>query len=134
MNEELLKRLVACKDWRWLPGMLTLCNVRLTEGDSDYLIGHRSGPTHKGGGWVDTTEVEGFLPDLSDPATVGCLFTLVREVWSTKKLANGHSPVVGTSECDGLWEFGYRYGEVRVSCMWSKTEAEVLVWALENGP
>ena len=50
---ELAKKAVACKDWRWMPGMLALdTGLRLDEMTDDW---------------------EAALPDLSDPATLGCL-------------------------------------------------------------
>jgi hypothetical protein len=51
MSDDLARRAVACRHWRWLPGMQTL-------------------PLPAYG-----------LPDLSDPATVGALLALVREAW-----------------------------------------------------
>lgn len=81
MTEEqiaLARRAVACKGWRWMPGMLTTCDLRAVDGGDEYVIGHRSGPTKDGGGWYDG-EAAGLLPDLTDPATLGCLLALVRE-------------------------------------------------------
>jgi hypothetical protein len=78
--EDLGRRAVACKHWRWLPGMVTVCALRVVDGGADYAIGHRSGATRDGGGWYDG-DAAGFLPDLSDPATLGCLLALVREAW-----------------------------------------------------
>ena len=72
------KRAVACKSWRWMPGMLTTCDLRVVDGGDEYVVGHRSGPTKDGGGWYDG-EAAGLLPDLTDPATLGCLLALVRE-------------------------------------------------------
>ena len=79
-KEELGQRLISCKNWQWLGGMLTTCNLRVVEGGTDYIIGYRSGPTNKGGGWYDG-EAKGFLPDLSDAATIGCLIHLIRLAW-----------------------------------------------------
>ena len=56
--ESLGRRAVACSHWRWLPGMLTDVGERVTDPDICYL---------------------GTFPDLSDPATLGCLLALVRE-------------------------------------------------------
>jgi hypothetical protein len=49
--EDLGRRAVACKHWRWMDGMVTF-------------------------GFVGED-----VPDLSDPATLGCLLALVREAW-----------------------------------------------------
>ena len=61
MSNELAKRLVACRHFRWMPGMLALdTGLRMDEFTTD-------------SGW------EGRLPDLYDPATLGCLLHLVAE-------------------------------------------------------
>ena len=57
---ELGKRLVACKHFRWMPGMLTDLGERVMDPDIFYL---------------------GTFPDFRDPATLGCLLALVREAW-----------------------------------------------------
>lgn len=57
--EALARRAVACKGWRWVPGMLGAgTGLRLDE-----LTQH----------W------EAEIPDLSDPCTLGGLLALVRE-------------------------------------------------------
>ena len=94
---ELGKRLRTCEHFRFMAGMLTQCGIRIVEGGEDYIIGHRSGPTSKGGGWVDTVDLEGIYPDLSDAATKGCVTHLVREVWPTEKwtlLGTSHREMV----------------------------------------
>jgi hypothetical protein len=72
--------------WEWMGGMLTKCGIRVFEGDRDYLIGERQGPTCEGGGIVDTVDVSGYRPDFKDPATVGCLVFLVRKALNNPDL------------------------------------------------
>ena len=59
--EALARRAVACRGWRWMPGMLA----------SD--TGLRYDEFILGDDW------EGEIPDLDDPSVTGCLLALVRE-------------------------------------------------------
>ena len=96
----LARRVIACKGWRWLPGMLAWRKthrgervpVRLVSGVSyaaELLDPHVIESTPEGkliaasahavvDGWH---RVEDLIPDLTDPATLGCLLYLVREAW-----------------------------------------------------
>jgi hypothetical protein len=64
---ELSMRAVACKRWRWMPGMLTL----ETPSDRPFRIANAE--------WPYLTARSDSLPDLTDPATVGCLLAIVNE-------------------------------------------------------
>lgn len=115
----LARRAVACPKWRWMPGMRTRVGWRVyahrIDGepiammDGDLSVAPsplRLGPS---------------LPDLTDPATLGCLLALVREVWGEPRTVveaakYGWGIVVG-----GRWIF-------------ADTEAEALVAALEAAP
>ena len=128
---ELAKRAVACKPWFWIGGMLTVCGVRVIEGRYDYLIGHRQGATKDGGGWVDTGDAIGFLPDLTDPATIGCLLALVREVWSAAPAnVNCHMSYSPDKGHYRNWTCSYCTGESWNQTI-GETEVEALVLALE---
>jgi hypothetical protein len=126
MNDELAKRAVACKGWKWMGGMLTLCKIRVIEGGSDYLIGERPGPASDGGGRIDTTDVHNYLPDLEDPATLGCLLAILREVYESKYV---HAEAFEFDEINSFW------------AVWASdrsweadTEVEALIVALEASP
>lgn len=61
---ELAARAVRCGHWRWMPGMLALGSG--SEGHRLVDIDH---------------SLRKCVPDLTDPATLGCLLALVREAW-----------------------------------------------------
>lgn len=106
---ELGKRAVACKSWRWMPGMRWR-----TEDDRGRLDDFQ--PEYMG-------RPPDALPDLTDPATLGCLLALVREAW-------GPDHILETRQ---FRTFGEVYvGEGR--CFVHPTLAEALVAALEVAP
>jgi len=83
--EQIARRVVACEGWRWLPGMLTDGGLRLTDTYPLYL--EKGVPRfpmsdeHKWGLYLRESEDNpAILPDLTDPATLGCLLALVRGV------------------------------------------------------
>ena len=130
---ELASRAVAAKGWRWLPGMLTTCDLRVVDGGDDFIIGHRSGPTRNGGGWYDG-EAVGIWPDLRDAATLGCVLELVREAWESKR---GADCIASTVHTMSGWGVGSRVGSecfAAIVLPTYATEAEALVVALEVAP
>lgn len=70
---DLGRRAVACDGWRWMPGM------RLQNPSTDSTLYH----TYRldDSGWTDPRHGLVWLPDLTDPATLGCLEALVCEAW-----------------------------------------------------
>ena len=108
---ELGRRAVACEGWRWVAGM------RVFNPEMPRIWYPRVGDDRK--------PRHGFLlPDLSDPATLGCLLALVREVW-------GLPGLVAWRRADtGLW---FVDEDEQGPCCVGQSEAEVLVSAL-TGP
>jgi len=82
--EALARRAVACKGWRWVPGMLGadaygVCGHVV---DITTPLGFFPGAwlaNHSGVAWLSAGEMSRCLPDLSDPCTLGGLLALVRE-------------------------------------------------------
>lgn len=127
---DLARRAVACKKWRWLPGMKDLEGWRL----------HRELPL---GGWDaiggewEYHQVTHYpkLPDLTDPATVGCLLALVREAWGRVVVTSPDYDYDDEVQ-QGPHIIGWRAVE---TARWTTvgkgvTEAEALVAALEAAP
>ena len=107
---ELARRAVACEGWRWMEGMLAI-----RQHDQ---ISHRL--DHMTTALVDS---KSWLPDLTDPATLGCLLHLVREAWSDPTVA------LLTNHLDAdQW---YVWGKDLPP---QPTEAHALVAALEAAP
>lgn len=111
--EALARRAVACKHWRWMGGMQVVHT-----------------PPHDGAtGYHLRLSQDGYIPaatehpDLSDPATMGCLLALVREAWNEPELS-------ATYYDDGTWCVGWpdslRHRQ--------PSEAAALVAALEAAP
>lgn len=77
MNPRLVeasRKLITLKSWEWMPGML---GVRFCNPDkSDYL---KPEVRIQGIRDVETANAFRSIPDLTDPATLGCLLYLVRK-------------------------------------------------------
>lgn len=112
MTEEMValaRRAVACKAWRWMPGMRWWTDDdrgRLDDFQPEYM----GRPTHA-------------LPDLTDPATLGCLLALVREAWGEDTWVQHEDEWTCWVVLNG--QLDHHVGA---------TEAEALVAALEAAP
>ena len=113
MGNDLSKRAIACKGWRWMPGM-SVDGMVVVDADESGLEVVRKGT-------VQDWPPEYAYPDLTDAATLGCLLALVR----------------GALGCDCAirrWSHGWALvdaGSLSFYSHVSDTEAEALVAALE---
>ena len=121
----LSRRAVACKSWRWMPGMSTSNGGRVFAVDEDGScrldFGAEEVPF-----WCTPETMSKMTPCLTDPATLGCLLALVREAWGDPYLC-----AVGDSDT------GWRVDAVTAQVQdlhGFPSEAEALVSALEWSP
>ena len=114
--EALGRRLVACKGFRVMRGML---DMQGRTWGRDLL-------------WRWRNDLD--VPDLRDPATLGCVLALVREAWKD----NGLGCIcqdVGLMNGGKMWSLIGEGGElVRYRLRYHESEAEALVAALEAAP
>jgi len=126
---ELGRRAVACRGWRWMPGMRQVrpcCDEAFRVCDEPASV---DGHVHVGGSPYDWTLLPSdVVPDFRDPATLGCLLALVREAWDM--------PRIGPFFSDGRWRvhspilnIGFPIRDRK-----NNTEAAALVAALEAAP
>lgn len=118
--QTLARRAVACRHWRWMPGMVTETGIRVLRRDDDgYTIGY--GPRTS---YCIMEVTRDAIPSLTDPATLGCLLALVREAWGRP-----HAFVEYTK-----WLEPPFYCNVKKRGFVGATEASALVAALEAAP
>ena len=141
--KDLAKRVIKCPHWEWMPGMKALRennfgelietrfieNHRVELNSLDDCANQKIGSAYPN--MYSWNNLPGFLPDLSDPATMGCLLHLVRKAWKCEDLSTElasravlHKPG---------WCLEFEGTEERPSRAWyGASEAEVLVLALEH--
>ena len=154
----LARRAIACEGWQWMPGMAIGCLI-LTSLDglvvvphgrvlamrdddgmqmvsaSEYPYDNEGVPEYL---WADLMHI----PDLTDPATLGCLLALVRDAYGDSALYVRLSDTTRQSDGVRAWEvLGWisaersRDGRGGSWRGWGYvSEAEALVAALEAAP
>ena len=116
---ELARRFVACKGWRWVAGMLATDGWRVAGREGDLILWGRGREVT---GLSVRSETNG-IPDLSDAATRGAILELVREAWG--------------DPATGIYRHGRRWCVImggRCEDFFADTEAEALLAALEAAP
>lgn len=141
---EISERLIACKGWRWLPGMRAIGkNTTYPVRFCDY--GERVFDT------MDLDEIEWwqqpggkdmldggpypgpYLPDLTDPATLGCLLQLVRDAWGDPRLVAIYCEPAHPGQSEG-WAVQSADNRLPVAGENYESEAAALVAALVAAP
>lgn len=114
--EALARRAVACKAFRWMPGMLA--------DGAGFRVEEEMSPND----W-DAVQCGAWgLPAIDDPATLGCLLYLVRDAWKIPGFCAIHR--IDLTNGDELgWETGIRTNGQEHE--YYETEVEALVVALE---
>ena len=145
----LARRAVAAPGWRWLPGM-RIAGTKFARvvavRDSD-PCGAEEGPTGDDNAavWLDDWTTATLLPDLADPATLGCLLALVRERWGTTAHLvrfdtnvddgeGGTKPACWWALAVGLASRPFQRWDGRLRYIAAPTEVEALILALEATP
>ena len=126
----LARRVVAAPGWRWMRGM-RIANTKFASVVAvcdGAPCGAEEGATcdDNAAVWLDDWTTATLLPDLADPATLGCLLALVRQQWGMPNLA-----AVRKDGAWMLWAGGLPDGLYRLR---SATELEALILALEATP
>jgi hypothetical protein len=142
----LAERAVACKRWRWMPGMRVqyvwggpardrfLC----VDKEHAHLVVEDSAVD--GGGpltWL-RKRLASFdrdcRPDLDDPATLGCLLALVREAWGDPLLCTSEGHDILSKHWWAVSSTMRRNSDLRPCGLSQVSEAEALIAALESAP
>lgn len=120
--EELARRALACKRWRSMPGMLVIVKkITIDDGDRAFRLDDS----------FDIRQWPYGYPDLTDPATLGCLLALVREAHNAPHawVETRYGKRARVLDPQGMSE------GARMLCGWTiGTEAAALVAALEAAP
>lgn len=127
----LSRRVVACRGWWWMPGMLRLRATPPSRRDHLRMDGRV--PDGRDSWDYAAWRV---IPDLADAATLGCLLALVREAWRCVVVTSPDSDYDDEEARQGLHVIGWRAVEtVRWTIVGAgATEVEALVDALEGAP
>lgn len=123
---DLARRAVACSRWRWMRGSTALILYRehpcadVEPERTPHVVTHDGVLDLSAHKWMGIANHDP-LPDISDPATIGCLLALVREAHAWLQ----STEYVGDGDPVNPWRWGSFRGT---------SEAEALVNALRGAP
>ena len=132
MSKTLEQRAVACKGWRWMPGMRVANDdpetgdMRVVSVNGDEAVTWLP----RWGGSV-TTSTSAMLPDLTDAATLGCLRAMVLDAY--RETHEYVTVTISVDESDSA-RVGIYVGAGESYHYRGKSLAEALVAALEGAP
>ena len=120
---DLARRAVACPRWRWMPGMrwTVFRSAPLEDYAGRILDCDRRAP--------DSSAFPG-LPDLADPATLGCVMALLDEVYGEWWV----EPSPGVDMRATRWAVYVWTGSLTRRSATGATRIEALIAALEASP
>lgn len=119
------RRCVACKAWRWMTGMSTMdLETVVCVGDGAVYVVAPNRPMQ--GRWTGVATL-----NVQDPATLGCLLALVRELYADDALIVA---AIDYGPGGVMWQAQLTLGGRRLTERHYGTEAEALVAALEAAP
>ena len=84
MTDDVTRRLW----WRWMAGMVDDCGARVVGVDGPWAL--VTSGVH--GADVYMALASSLRPNTTDPATLGCLLALARELWSSPRACTGTFP------------------------------------------
>jgi hypothetical protein len=74
-GEKLEKQITTSKHWHVMPGMLDTYGRRVLE------VNARKYQACESGWCIEWHQLDDFIPDTDDPATLACIEFLIRKVW-----------------------------------------------------
>lgn len=138
---EVARRAVACKGWRWMPGMVMRWQDRARGAFGQQVRPDRQRVSEDVDTDAQVAAAVRALPNLTDPATLGCLLALVREAWGSGD-AFVYAGFEGIYHSSGdhercvprLGHYWHVVAPLALHIGHGATEAEALVAALEAAP